>query len=463
MGYSTLKAALDAVVKTNGRQEITGSNLNGVMTSILQGVDILDRANPADTSGLNHVVLKKNLTFAEQVTGTNTIYEIRDSFNLGGGSVVIPDGCLLKFNGGKLTNGGLSGNKFLVDSDSCCFSGITFLSDYVGVIHSRWFVHTDKLSKQNALVDCSTYLQDWVNCGSRNLYLDAGLYYVGSTITINRKVCIDGDGNMLTPRQEWPENYWDQSAIIFTDQEIPVVNFVIGNDGYKAFNIKNVGFANINKTPSVDTIPILKFDLTNAGLWGLDFSPCIYGSVDGSTFNHIGYQFNVYGTTFFALCHYGGKLDKLNIGYEFNKDAGATGFNNVSTFDVTATNVNMLINAPDFLNYATIRGMMQMNVNNNTFNNNKAFCEINGPVVWEADAADYGGSGTTWTARYLVRASRKITYKNAPAYAFVRNDGAPVYYNDAGDGDKSVNVIQTNSLLYLLKLDHRAHLSFPCQ
>ena len=37
MGYSTLKAALDAVVKTNGRQEITGANLNGVMTTLLQG------------------------------------------------------------------------------------------------------------------------------------------------------------------------------------------------------------------------------------------------------------------------------------------------------------------------------------------------------------------------------------------------------------------------------------------
>lgn len=109
MGYSTLKAALDAVVRTNGHQQITGANLNGVMTTILQGVDILDRANPADTSGLNKVVLDKSKTFAEQVTGANTIYEIRDAFNLGG-SVTIPAGCVLAFVGGSLKNGTIEGN-----------------------------------------------------------------------------------------------------------------------------------------------------------------------------------------------------------------------------------------------------------------------------------------------------------------------------------------------------------------
>lgn len=108
MGYSTLKAALDAVVRTNGQQQITGANLNGVMTTLLQGVDVMDRENPADTSGMNHVVLKSNKTFAEQVTGTDTIYEIRDNFNLGGNSVTIPTGCILFFNGGKLSNGTIS-------------------------------------------------------------------------------------------------------------------------------------------------------------------------------------------------------------------------------------------------------------------------------------------------------------------------------------------------------------------
>lgn len=115
MGYSTLKAALDAVVKTNGRQQITGSNLNGVMTQILQGVDLLERANPADTSGMNYVVLDKSKTFAEQVTATNTIYEIRDNFSLGN-LVSLPTGCRLVFNGGSLSLNGATIKEASIDA-----------------------------------------------------------------------------------------------------------------------------------------------------------------------------------------------------------------------------------------------------------------------------------------------------------------------------------------------------------
>lgn len=54
---------------------------------------------------LGYRVLSPNLSFAEQVNSANTIYEIKDSFDLEGWSVTIPDRCTLKFNGGKITNG----------------------------------------------------------------------------------------------------------------------------------------------------------------------------------------------------------------------------------------------------------------------------------------------------------------------------------------------------------------------
>ena len=46
---------------------------------------------------MGYVILRKNKTFAEQVTKTNTIYEIRYDFDLGGESVTIPEDCVLKF------------------------------------------------------------------------------------------------------------------------------------------------------------------------------------------------------------------------------------------------------------------------------------------------------------------------------------------------------------------------------
>lgn len=53
------------------------------------------------------VRLRKNKPFAEQVTKPNTVYKIRHTFDLGGDTVVIPKGCVLKFKRGKLINGTL--------------------------------------------------------------------------------------------------------------------------------------------------------------------------------------------------------------------------------------------------------------------------------------------------------------------------------------------------------------------
>ena len=54
--------------------------------------------------GMGYVILRKDKTFAEQVTQANTIYEIRYDFDLNGEKVEIPENCVLKFNGGKILN-----------------------------------------------------------------------------------------------------------------------------------------------------------------------------------------------------------------------------------------------------------------------------------------------------------------------------------------------------------------------
>ena len=58
--------------------------------------------------GMGYCILRRNKTFAEQVTKTNTIYEIRYDFDLDGESVTIPENCELRFNGGKVSNGTIS-------------------------------------------------------------------------------------------------------------------------------------------------------------------------------------------------------------------------------------------------------------------------------------------------------------------------------------------------------------------
>lgn len=66
--------------------------------------------------GMGYIILRKNKTFAEQVTEEDTIYEVRYDFDLDGGDVVVPDGCILRFVGGSVSNGTLTGSDTIIES-----------------------------------------------------------------------------------------------------------------------------------------------------------------------------------------------------------------------------------------------------------------------------------------------------------------------------------------------------------
>ena len=60
----------------------------------------------AATGQKGYCILRSDSTFASQVSGkTNTIFEVRHSFDFGGQMVTLPENCVLKFNGGQITNG----------------------------------------------------------------------------------------------------------------------------------------------------------------------------------------------------------------------------------------------------------------------------------------------------------------------------------------------------------------------
>lgn len=69
----------------------------------------LSQNRPA-AHGMGYVVLDKDKTFAEQVTQENAIYEIRYDFDLGGETILIPNKCIFKFEGGSIGNGTIKMN-----------------------------------------------------------------------------------------------------------------------------------------------------------------------------------------------------------------------------------------------------------------------------------------------------------------------------------------------------------------
>lgn len=128
--------------------------------------------------GMGYVILRKDKTFAEQVTQANTIYEIRYDFDLSNSEITIPTGSSLIFNGGKLYGGTINFNNCSIIGDigMILFDGITIGSlPSNKFVYSKWFNFTE----QNPDADILTYL---LSVGL-SIIVNNGNYTLTKTIT----------------------------------------------------------------------------------------------------------------------------------------------------------------------------------------------------------------------------------------------------------------------------------------
>lgn len=103
--------------------------------------NVLKFKNRSTSHGMGKVIVRMGKTFAEQLTQSNTIYEIRYDFNLGNDIVEIPNDSVLEFVGGYLSNGTIIGsNTQIVANRDIIFDGITIEGTWnVPDITSVWF------------------------------------------------------------------------------------------------------------------------------------------------------------------------------------------------------------------------------------------------------------------------------------------------------------------------------------
>ena len=138
-------------------------------------------ANTAET-GMGYIILNNDSTFQNQVKEPNTIYEIRTVFDLteSGGKATIPEGCILKFLGGKICNGILYGNNSTeIDAPKYQIFENCTLSGFNQPLHSKWWCVLDGRDNTNSLQDAFNSVNQ-----SGTLILDRGQHCIFDTITI---------------------------------------------------------------------------------------------------------------------------------------------------------------------------------------------------------------------------------------------------------------------------------------
>ena len=138
MGTGVTESALtqDDFIQVGSEQQFTDAQQKQALANVSN-----QSADP-NTGRMGYKVLQPNVPFSEQVTAENTIYEIRDVFDLNGGSVALSAGTTLLFVGGQITNGSLSGDgvRIIAEQGVAFGSSLTMnLTNTIGDVSARWF------------------------------------------------------------------------------------------------------------------------------------------------------------------------------------------------------------------------------------------------------------------------------------------------------------------------------------
>lgn len=106
----------------------------------------------------------------ESIDNNNIIYEIKDDFDLNNGTLYVPEKCVLRFNGGTIRNGTISGiyNTIIEAPNIQIFYNIKFAGTFSGPLNACWV----GARSGDSSYDNSTILKDWFG--------DNGTTYSGS-------------------------------------------------------------------------------------------------------------------------------------------------------------------------------------------------------------------------------------------------------------------------------------------
>lgn len=143
-----------------------------------------------------YIILNRNRDFVSQIKEDETIYEIRDYFDLNGEEVTLPANCVLKFSGGMLDGGTVIGNGVTIEAPLVKIfdDDITLKGDFNCDFYPEWFgavTYSEATAVDNAAVFNNAVDQIYNMNGAHDLIL-TGAYLIRDTIFLKPKVSLIG-------------------------------------------------------------------------------------------------------------------------------------------------------------------------------------------------------------------------------------------------------------------------------
>jgi len=223
------------------------------------------------------VVITTNKPIENQLIYKNMVYEIQDEFDLSNRTIVIPDGCTLRFSGGKFKNGIIDLQNTIIESLEKCFERVVCKGALNGTACAKWFKETDDNVLQNLFVI------------SNKIELEPDVVYSQtSTIDLNGRKGLEIEGNGSTIRLISRTTFqmklidcssWTIRNLTF-DGNQRVRMCIYGNNNNKGL-MQNVCICNIKDVEAKD------FGIYGAWFYGssdLSFENCLIKDIEANSF-----------------------------------------------------------------------------------------------------------------------------------------------------------------------------------
>ena len=148
--------------------------------------------------GMNCIILKQAPYLTQDmVSNSNTIYIIRYNYNLNGSEIIIPEGCVLDFQGGSVSNGTIVGNDTNIKTNTKkIFDRISFEGKFaLSVVYVDWFSpidnnYTDAFNKSIRLLRNGRFSGGTIILSAKE--------YIVNNITLESRININGAGKNNT-------------------------------------------------------------------------------------------------------------------------------------------------------------------------------------------------------------------------------------------------------------------------